>query len=761
MSYKLKLRNDTKANWESVNPVLLDGEMAVVDYYGNGVYNMYKIGDGSTSFNSLPYYPYDSTKLYQSRVYKDAGLIDNNQLMEWLMNQNQNLINEALFYWDGVGGTKYASGKASKIYSFNGTNDAVQANSAYQPYVGGTIAPNESLKIKGFSGSVDRYLELTPISFTGSQAFTLSYDVKLNSTVSNPINTIISNNTTATILYMYSNKLDVRFAGVDVTNFYSNSEVGKNINITIVYDGAGHLIVYKNGVLFNSYSVTITSVEFSRLLGTSGLHRTLDGQLPMFGIWNRALSASEIQLQYTVSSQLHPEIEGIDIGNQHWATSNLEVTQDGAGNAFAEVQYSSITAINFIPSESSTFETDGTSYWVAFLATNSYDSGNQCMNVASTNDVYSQVYTNNNNFPNNSANKLYRFKFDVKSNDFTGILNIGYNRILIKTISNPAITSTYQTVEFIGTIGVLFSGWTSGTTLSIDNISIREVGWDESQEVYTAVYDSTSGTAQAKDLAASKAAAMWRHPNNSSDDGAIMGKEYNGFATKLLYVNPIAGWRVPSYEDQTQLVNYLGGSTVAGAKLKAIYGLFIGANETNESGFSAIPTGYVNISGIQASLNAFFTANTNGTNVGAMFADASTNGCTIVPSDSKIQGFSIRLLRNEPVGDMNIQKYGVSIADNASSALKIAIPFGYSVETVRFKSINALTNITAEVRTTGGTLLSTLFTGKSIDANTTKVLLATGDQTELKQDAEVWIYSTGNAGGQSDVYVNLDKTTLG
>lgn len=51
MSQQIQLRRDTSANWTSNNPILAEGEMGVV----TDTYN-YKIGDGATAWNSLPYY---------------------------------------------------------------------------------------------------------------------------------------------------------------------------------------------------------------------------------------------------------------------------------------------------------------------------------------------------------------------------------------------------------------------------------------------------------------------------------------------------------------------------------------------------------------------------------------------------------------------------------------------------------------------------------------------------------------------------------
>ena len=46
----LKVRNDTAANWTSVNPTLAAGEFGLENDT-----NLLKVGDGSTSWTNLPY----------------------------------------------------------------------------------------------------------------------------------------------------------------------------------------------------------------------------------------------------------------------------------------------------------------------------------------------------------------------------------------------------------------------------------------------------------------------------------------------------------------------------------------------------------------------------------------------------------------------------------------------------------------------------------------------------------------------------------
>ncbi len=59
------------------------------------------------------------------------------------------------------------------------------------------------------------------------------------------------------------------------------------------------------------------------------------------------------------------------------------------------------------------------------------------------------------------------------------------------------------------------------------------------------------------------------------------------------------GWHLPSADEWTELINYLGGNDVAGGKLKAKKGwMDSNTSATNSSSFSALPGGYRNYGGV-------------------------------------------------------------------------------------------------------------------------------------------------------------------
>ena len=92
----------------------------------------------------------------------------------------------------------------------------------------------------------------------------------------------------------------------------------------------------------------------------------------------------------------------------------------------------------------------------------------------------------------------------------------------------------------------------------------------------------------------------WCYYNNDSTMGAIYGKLYNWYAVNDPRVLAPTGWHVSTDAEWTGLEAFLGGSLVAGGKLKSTgtivagNGLWLSPNTgaSNSSGFSALPDGY-------------------------------------------------------------------------------------------------------------------------------------------------------------------------
>jgi uncharacterized protein (TIGR02145 family) len=88
--------------------------------------------------------------------------------------------------------------------------------------------------------------------------------------------------------------------------------------------------------------------------------------------------------------------------------------------------------------------------------------------------------------------------------------------------------------------------------------------------------------------------AYCSYKNTANNDSiSIFGLLYNWYAVNTGKLAP-AGWHVPSSDEWTKLINYLGGNEVAGGKMKetgTMHWESSEANTDNSSGFTALPTG--------------------------------------------------------------------------------------------------------------------------------------------------------------------------
>jgi uncharacterized protein (TIGR02145 family) len=83
---------------------------------------------------------------------------------------------------------------------------------------------------------------------------------------------------------------------------------------------------------------------------------------------------------------------------------------------------------------------------------------------------------------------------------------------------------------------------------------------------------------------------------NKTDSALIAthGRLYNWYAVNTSKLT-ITGWHIPTHDEWKTLVDFLGGENVAGGKMKetgTIHWLSQNSGATNESGFTALPSGY-------------------------------------------------------------------------------------------------------------------------------------------------------------------------
>ncbi|MCK9423237.1 MAG: fibrobacter succinogenes major paralogous domain-containing protein [Bacteroidales bacterium] len=135
------------------------------------------------------------------------------------------------------------------------------------------------------------------------------------------------------------------------------------------------------------------------------------------------------------------------------------------------------------------------------------------------------------------------------------------------------------------------------------------------------------------------------------------GALYNWFTVNSGKLCP-PGWHIPTYSEWETLINYLGGSSIAGAKMKTIgtieagTGLWYTPNEgaTNESGFSAVPSGYRYYSGnflnSVGRLGYFWSGTEHSLPYGWGTNLYSSNSVAFRTYGDKRYGFSARCMKN-------------------------------------------------------------------------------------------------------------------
>jgi hypothetical protein len=143
----------------------------------------------------------------------------------------------------------------------------------------------------------------------------------------------------------------------------------------------------------------------------------------------------------------------------------------------------------------------------------------------------------------------------------------------------------------------------------------------------------------------------WSYYDHDASNNAVYGKLYNWYSTQGDTLCP-TGWHVPSDAEWTTLTDYLDGESVAGGKMKSAgtaYWNSPNRGATNESGFSALPSGFrdfYNGSSYNIGEIAFFlsSAESNNERTWSRILNYSS-GEVRKGSSIKQIGFSIRCIR--------------------------------------------------------------------------------------------------------------------
>jgi len=468
-------------------------------------------------------------------------------------------------------------------------NNLVQATKANQPLrIGQVQQISEGMYNGNGSG---RFMTHPAISFGASDPWSLVMNINPNFSSQNVIPIVANNQSGKNIIAIKvtTNRIDVYGETTSSNSIVATSELsGKNTTLSITYSGT-QIKVYFNETLKNTVNLN-TGITFSRIFEYIGNYFT--GQINVYRLQSGVMSASQVASEAAFLTARFPEIPSVQIGTQTWAVQNFNAVCTPMGNLISNITEN--TAVEKI-----TQPINLLSGWNALSSV--INDGNTFTTSAGAGGVNPSTAIL-------SANKWIKVVY-------SGVVSAGNTEVYQGTSSGTRISisgllsgtfslTKYYKVSSTTELNVYLRNDSSATT-DITTFSITELGWANSTEIYDAVYAATSGDAATKTTAALKEAAMWCAYNNDLNNEAIYGKLYNQYAVDLLTADIAAynaanptkpfGWHVPSLAEWTTLVNYLGGSDVAGGKLKQIGTTNWSSpntGATNESGFYALPGGF-------------------------------------------------------------------------------------------------------------------------------------------------------------------------
>ena len=139
--------------------------------------------------------------------------------------------------------------------------------------------------------------------------------------------------------------------------------------------------------------------------------------------------------------------------------------------------------------------------------------------------------------------------------------------------------------------------------------------------------------------------------DNNESNADTYGYLYNWYAVDDSRNIAPEGWHVPTDDEWQILVDYLGGSSVAGGKMKETgteHWNSPNTGATNESGFTALPGGYRGLNGSYYGMGfGCFWSSTEGSSYHAWSRRLSYGNSEVYRNyDGKHAGFSVRCLRD-------------------------------------------------------------------------------------------------------------------
>lgn len=141
------------------------------------------------------------------------------------------------------------------------------------------------------------------------------------------------------------------------------------------------------------------------------------------------------------------------------------------------------------------------------------------------------------------------------------------------------------------------------------------------------------------------------HVDNVTANGVNFGTQYYyTWDAAVRVANSITGWHLPTSDEWNTLATYVGGSDIAGTKLKSTSGWYDDGNGTDDFGFTVLPVGsYVPSVRLISQLGkcGSFWTNTEYTSTNAYNSDFLNTDSNMRSLDSsKSNCYSVRLVKD-------------------------------------------------------------------------------------------------------------------
>ncbi len=143
--------------------------------------------------------------------------------------------------------------------------------------------------------------------------------------------------------------------------------------------------------------------------------------------------------------------------------------------------------------------------------------------------------------------------------------------------------------------------------------------------------------------------------NNDTNNVAIYGRLYNFFTLIDTRILCPVGWHASTDAEWTILETYLGGTSVAGGKIKEIgltHWITPNSGATNESGFTALPSGQRSFDGVYNYIGNYgrWWTSTQNSSMSAWFHSVHYNNFNTARSNfDKTYGYSVRCVKDASV----------------------------------------------------------------------------------------------------------------